>query len=263
MVLEPNGPQPHKEPRPMGNGKDIPHSLDPAAPSDPSELVPFGPQLPRKLSQELDDLIGRFHLRPVQLIEVIAVLRGRAYDLLLILLALPFCTPIPLPGLSTPFGLVIALVGFRLALRQLPWLPRRLLEKSLPPRFFPRLLAASRRIIQCLEFFLKPRWFWIKNSRLLDHACGAIICLCGLLLMLPLPIPFSNFLPALTVVLVAAGRLERDGACTLAAFVSFALTLGYFTLLVWGGNELATWLRLFFHELTGLPNGAVSPGLTL
>jgi hypothetical protein len=38
--------------------------------------------------------------------------------------AFPFCTPIPLPGFSLPFGLVIAIIGLRLALGQKPWLPR-------------------------------------------------------------------------------------------------------------------------------------------
>jgi hypothetical protein len=35
--------------------------------------------------------------------------------------------------------------------------------------------------------------------------------LSGLLMLLPLPIPLTNTLPALTVVLLAAGAIERDG----------------------------------------------------
>ena len=70
----------------------------------------------RKLSEELADLRFRLTEQPVTLREVILVLRGRAYLLLVILLALPFCTPVPLPGLSTPFGLAIALISLRLAL---------------------------------------------------------------------------------------------------------------------------------------------------
>src|SRR5262245_40843190 len=79
--------------------------------------------------------------RAVTLREVLVALQGRAYLLLVLLLALPFITPIPLPGLSTPFGLAIALVAARLAAGQRPWLPKKLQRKELPPGFFGRVFG--------------------------------------------------------------------------------------------------------------------------
>lgn len=181
--------------------------------------------------------------RSVTLRQVIDVLRGRAYTLLLILLALPFCTPIPLPGLSTPFGLVIALIGFRLSLRQKPWLPARLLDTTLPPRFFTRVLSATKRIIRFLEWGLRPRLTFLIDQRVLSHLWGVMILACGLLLLLPLPIPFSNLLPALVVVLTAAALLERDGYCAVAAAMMMILTLAFYAALIWGGAEGIGWLK--------------------
>jgi hypothetical protein len=63
------------------------------------------------------------------------------------------------------------------------------------------------------------------------------------LLLLPLPIPFSNTLPALTVVLLAAAMLERDGYFVVAGLVMFAATLGYFGSLVFGGTAIVRWLH--------------------
>lgn len=55
----------------------------------------------------------------------------------------------------------------------------------------------------------------------------------GLLLLLPLPIPFSNTVPAWAVVLLTAGMMERDGVLVL---------LGHLlTLVSWGAIALA-WL---------------------
>lgn len=197
---------------------------------------------PRRLSEEIAALIAAFAEGPVTLRQVIEVLRGRAYTLLLVLLAVVFCTPIPLPGVSTPFGLVIAIIGFRLALRQKPWLPRRLLDTRVPPGFFARLLDAVRRPIRALEFFLQPRWNFLFDLKFLHHGYGAIIGACGILLLLPIPIPFSNSLPALTVVLIACSTLERDGYCLVAGLVMFAITLGFFVALFWGGNGLVGWV---------------------
>lgn len=209
---------------------------------------------PLRLSEEIDGLIKVFAEREVTLQEVLNVLHGCAYTLLLIFLVLPFCTPIPLPGVSTPFGLVIAIIGFRLALRQKPWLPRRLLNTKVPPRFFARLLGAARRLIRGLEFFLRQRWSYLLDSKLPHHAYGAIICVCGILLMLPLPIPLSNGLPALTIVLIACSILERDGYFLVAALIMFTFTLCFFGALYWGGAELVSWLRAQLETFFGRTN---------
>ena len=42
--------------------------------------------------------------------ELQAALKGRGVAMLLLLLALPFCL-VPVPGLSTPFGIAVLLIG--------------------------------------------------------------------------------------------------------------------------------------------------------
>ncbi len=171
----------------------------------------------------------------MRLSEILEATQGRGFDLLLICISLPFATPIPLPGLSTPFGLVVAVIGARLAIGRKPWLPQYLLRHELPPRFLARLLHASYRIVRVLEFFLKPRIPMVHENFIFRRLAGALIMICGLLLLLPLPIPLSNFFPAATVVLLAAGALERDGVFFFGGCLMFALTLGYFSLLTFGG----------------------------
>jgi hypothetical protein len=217
------------------------------SPSEPASSRPAPPPVGGgRLSSELQGLLDAFSERAVRVREVLEVTHGRGFNLLLILLAFPFCTPIPLPGVSTPFGLVIAFVGLRLALGQKPWLPARLLDKRLPPRFFPRFLAATRRLVRGLEFCLKPRGARIMQWPLVRRCMGLMIFCAGLLLLLPLPIPFSNFLPALTVVLLAAALLEDDGCVAVAGGGVFLLTLAFFTAIFWGGTEVINWLEQRF-----------------
>jgi hypothetical protein len=106
------------------------------APAGTSVIVPPNWAQPRKLSEELAMILREFEVETVTLREVLGLLHGRGYVLLIMLLALPFCTPIPLPGLSTPFGLIITIIGARLALGAKPWLPARLLDTRLPPKRF-------------------------------------------------------------------------------------------------------------------------------
>jgi hypothetical protein len=196
-----------------------------------------------RLSVELQGLVEAFAERKVTMREMLEAMHGRGYNLFLALLAFPFCTPIPLPGVSTLFGLVITLIGLRLALGRKPWLPARLLDKQLPAKFFPRLIRATRRVVGWLELLLKRRLTRVMEWGLARRGMGLMIGVCGSLLLLPLPIPFSNFMPAMTVLLLAIALMEDDGYVALAGGCFFVLTLAFFAALGWGGFEGIDWLK--------------------
>ncbi len=199
--------------------------------------------LKRTLSSQLARLAAGFKDRPVRLGELTDVLQLRGYNALLLFLAFPFVTPIPLPGVSTAFGLVIALLGMRMVLGQNPWLPERVTSRILPARFLPKLLLAASRAFGRLEKLLKPRLFYPEYPAAFQRASGVIIVICGSLLLLPLPVPFSNAFPAFTIILLAAAGLERDGAVFIAGCVQFIFCLGFFAALCLGGSEV--WQRIF------------------
>jgi hypothetical protein len=196
----------------------------------------------RKLSEELHYLAGEFEQHTVELREVIAVLQERAYTLLIIVLALPFCTPIPLPGLSTPFGLVIALAAGMFALGRVPAFPERLMGTRLPPRFFRTLLAATSKAVRVMERQLAPRWLWLTGSAALIRLHAAVICVAALALLIPAPLPFSNTLPAWGIVLTTTGVMQRDGLAILAGYLFTLVGVAYFVLVALFGVEIYDWL---------------------
>jgi hypothetical protein len=194
--------------------------------------------IPQRLSAQLRQLADREEHDELTLGGLMDELQGRVYTLLLLVLALPMCQPVPLPGLSTPFGVAIALLGLRFALSQRPWMPKRLLATKLSGNFFPAVMRGGARVLGVFEKLLHPRMTGVFEFGQTRFLAGAIVCLCGLLLLLPLPIPGTNMLPALTVILTAAAFSERDGYCLIAAGVAFLLTLAFFGAIVWGGAEI-------------------------
>jgi hypothetical protein len=198
-------------------------------------LRPLPP--PRRLSEELADLHARAGDRAVPLREVIFVLRNRAYLLLIILLALPFIQPVPLPGLSTPLGLAIVLIALRLSLGQRPWLPMRIQRAKLPAGFFGKILTVTERLLRFLESVLRPRWPAVTGTALLNQLHAIVILASASILLLPLPIPLSNLLPAWAIFLLACGLLERDGLFIVLGYLAFAVGAAYFVLLGNIANE--------------------------
>ena len=190
---------------------------------------PTGPDPLRKLSDELHALAEEFRERKVTLREVMTTLGGRASGLMIVILALPFCSPITIPGLSMPFGAVILLLSACYVVGRPPWLPERLVAVELPPKFFRMVLEGASKFIGWIERRLHPRWAWVTGTTALMRMHGLLVCAGAVLLLLPLGgIPFTNTLPALAVVIGTLGMMERDGAAVAAAYGLLLATLVYF-----------------------------------
>ncbi len=161
--------------------------------------------------------------------DLIATFGARSHGLLIIFFSTPFLQPIPLLGLSTPLGLIIAVLGLLLALEKKPWLPQKLLRKHLSSKLILSCCNFLIRLLTKSEKFIKPRYGNFTALRIVTILNGLLITIYALLLSLPLPIPFSNSVPAYFLVFNAIGWLEKDGLIliisyliALAGFVFFA-----------------------------------------
>lgn len=197
---------------------------------------------PTRLSEDLRFILRQADGKGVTVGKIIEILHGRGLDVLVILLALPFCTPIPLPGLSTPFGLILMFFGLRIALLQRPWLPRRLLKIEISYPTLNKLIHAALAVATRLEKVLHPRLRFFKDWSSFTFLNGLSILISAFVLALPLPIPFTNTLPAWSILLTAAGMMENDGIVILAGYVMAALTWAYLIFLVWVGKAGLGWL---------------------
>lgn len=160
-------------------------------------------------------------------------LATRGHALLAFLLVLPFLQPIPLPGFSTPIGLAIALLGVLMALGKPPWLPRRWLDRELPAGIVLKAVRGGQKLLAKAERVIRPRGKWFHSHPWTHAIAGGIIAVSGVELALPLPILFTNTMPALVIAVTTVGLLEEDAVWvavggvlfTGVAAVFFALTV--------------------------------------
>ena len=196
------------------------------------------------LSQELVKLEAKSREQRINLSDVISLLDERAYTFLLVLLSLPFVQLIPIPGLSTPFGVVIALLGGGILVGRRPWLPAQLLKIQLPEKFLAAVLGVMRRLVRVLEAIVRPRIaFLILNPamRRLKGFC-ILVLVSGILLCFPLPIPFSNVLRAVTVITFSCSTLGRDGFFYLGGIFFFGIIIPSFAAIGLGGTVAMAWI---------------------
>lgn len=67
----------------------------------------------KTLEEELLSLQERGEERSISIREIVDLLSAKGEFLIILLLSLPFCQPIQIPGLSIPFGIVIIFIGIR------------------------------------------------------------------------------------------------------------------------------------------------------
>src|SRR6202022_3450085 len=109
-----------------------------------------------RLSTDLEMLHARVKGKSFTLAELKQSLKGRGSAMLLVLLALPFCF-VAIPGLSTPFGIAICLIGTCLAIGREPWLPHFIMHRRLSAARSAQLLTGAIKVARQLEKFVRPR----------------------------------------------------------------------------------------------------------
>ncbi|WP_213105137.1 exopolysaccharide biosynthesis protein [Candidatus Protochlamydia amoebophila] len=161
--------------------------------------------------------------------------KGQA--VLLVLLSLPFCQPIQIPGFSTPFGILLIFIGLRIGFGHQIWLPKWILGKKIPYSVLERIAKLALKVTNKLRYFVYPRLPNLVKNPILLIFHGLMIAILGFVLALPLPIPLSNILAAYPLLIFGLAILEDDGAAILIAYGLSLVCLTILAGLIWLGKE--------------------------
>ena len=200
----------------------------------------------KPVSTVLSEIIRRVPAEGLTLQALLGWLGERSLLIFCMVLTIPFLLPVSIPGTSTPFGLLIVLNALGLAMHKSPWLPARLMNRRIAMHQLVPMLEKGAQLFARLEKFIRPRLLVLTHRASMGRLNVMLLGFSGLLLMAPLPLPFSNTLPAYGVLLLAIGNLERDGYAVLAGYAMVFLSVAYFaTVAILGGlgaNALASFL---------------------
>lgn len=156
----------------------------------------------------------------VTLGEIGNALKGRAYGLVLLALALPEL--IPMVGLSVILAAPILVIGAYMVWHgretTLPrWVQRRSIKRSRLETAIDKSLPMLRR----LDRVSRPRWHGLAGA---TRPQGVVCILMAV--VLAVPIPGVNILAAFGVAGIGVGMLQHDGVVTALAFASSLLAAG-------------------------------------
>lgn len=173
----------------------------------------------------------------ISISELMHLFGGRAMGALLFVFGLACMLPLP-PGATTIFGLPLVLLAPQLIIgAEAPWLPRRVRFSSIATedlqKGLPRLIPWLKR----LEAISRPRVAFLFGS-VGERLIGLVCLLLGLVLILP--IPGGNFLPAIAVSMLSFALIQRDGVI---ALMGYAVAIASASVLVLAAHVIVTMFR--------------------
>jgi hypothetical protein len=163
---------------------------------------------------------------------------GRAIGALLFVFGLACMLPLP-PGATTIFGFPLVLLAPQLIIGAgVPWLPARVKESTISTAHLKEGLPRFIRVLRKVEAVSKPR-FVLLFGPVGERLIGVVVL--ALALVLILPIPGGNILPAMAVSALAFALIQRDG---LIALVGYALAITSASVLALAAHII---VRMFLH----------------
>lgn len=201
------------------------------------------PPKPRRLSDIVKSIDGSENMTLGKLVDSLG---ERAFGALMFIFAVPNIIPTP-PGTSAILGLPLVILTYQLMIgRQSLWLPSVVRERQISREIISSFVTRVTPVMARLERVLRPRLGFLVSTDVAERVIGFITFLLAIVLFLP--IPFGNILPAAAMACVALGLAERDG---LAVAIGYALAIASVGLLAAISSALYIGVMAFFHALFG------------
>lgn len=189
-----------------------------------------------RLSEVLQDICDRPEPN-VSIGEIMDEFGPRAFGAALLVFAAPNLLPLP-PGSSTVLGAPLVLLAPQVALgAEHPWLPERVNRQTLRRGDLRGAFGKLIPVLQRVERISRPRLeflFGPVGDRMIGVVCTALA------LVLIVPIPLGNLLPAAAVSAFALALIQRDGVF---ALVGYLLTATSICVLVLGASVVVASFR--------------------
>lgn len=139
--------------------------------------------------------------------DLLAELDHRAIAAMLFIFAVPNTIPVP-PGVSGVLGAPLIFLAAQLMLGRPPWLPRIISHRSFARTDFEKVVTKVGPWLGKAEKLMRPRLEVLAKPPA-EYLIGAVVLVLAIILFLP--IPLGNMLPAIAICIFALGLIERDG----------------------------------------------------
>ncbi|MBM3543674.1 MAG: exopolysaccharide biosynthesis protein [Alphaproteobacteria bacterium] len=184
------------------------------APQGESRHSHQGEEKSRRTSVLLREFLATQTGQRVKFGDLRDALDDRGFGVLIFIFAFPNMIAANIPLASSVLGFPLVLLAAQLTYgRHKPWFPRWLTSQTFPREKFTAFMNRALPYLERCEKMFRPRLTFML-SWTPERLIGALILV--LAVILALPIPFGNWLPALSMSIIGLAMVEKDGVAVLA-----------------------------------------------
>jgi hypothetical protein len=201
--------------------------------------------MPKRATKFLDtnkasDILNQLASKPIDektsIRELLENFHENGFVLAMIFFALPVAIPLPYPpGFTTVMGTPLIILAFQMLIGyDKIHLPSKVNNYQINNTTLAMIAAKTVPMLRTMEQYIKPR-FSFTQSVYCEQLVGFMSLMCAISVAIPLPL--TNAIPALGIVVMSLGLLNRDGLIVLLGFV-----VSIIGLLIASSAIIASWI---------------------
>jgi hypothetical protein len=129
----------------------------------------------QSLERLLEKLLKETEGKDLSLQRIADLLGDTGQAILLVLFSFPFCQPLQIPGFSTPFGIIISLIGIRMTFGGKLWMPQFIGKKKISYHNLEKIVHLTIKAVKKLHFLLAARLDYLVQNPCFHCLNGALI----------------------------------------------------------------------------------------
>ena len=194
-------------------------------------------------TKAIEDVVNSSSNDRVSINDVINAMDAVGFGLVMMIFAFGIIIPTP-PPFPSIISVPLVIFSFQMfAGFSSPRLPKKFANLSVKRSVLALLVQKSSSLIRKIERFLKPRYLFMTKP-IAERITGFFMLFFSSFILLP--IPLSNYIPGLGILISSFGMLSKDGLVVILGIAVGCFGVGVSIMAIFLGIEFITNIKSFF-----------------
>lgn len=197
-------------------------------------------------TQIIEDVVNKTSSDRISISDLLAAMHATGFGLAMMVFAFGVLIPMPPP---IPSIIAIPLLIFSLQMilgYPSPRLPQMISRLSIKRSLLASMIQKSSPYIRKVERVLRPRFIFMTSTSA-ERIIGFLTLIFSI--SIALPVPFSNFIPGLGVLIISFGMMGKDGLMVFYGIVVGIIGVTISTVVIMVGVEAIYYVKNFLVNL--------------
>ena len=197
-------------------------------------------------TQVIEDVVNNSSADRILIRDLIESMHATGFGLTMMFFALGALMPLP-PPIPSIIALPLLIFSFQMMSGcSSPKLPKRFANLSIKRSILAIVVQKSAPYLRKVERVLRPRLLFM-TSNAAERMIGLLTLVFSI--SIALPVPFSNFIPALGILIISFGMMGRDGLVVLCGIVIGIIGVTISTIVIMLGVEVIQYIKTLFSNI--------------